>query len=126
MHPSRIVIVIGTLIALASLPLSFLELPTLGGVNGFDGDAWPAVVALAVPASMAVLGDRPEGFVPGAALVAMLTSAGAVIFAAFKLADATQAADAAGGSLGVGIWVLLFGSVAALLGSALGLTNRLG
>ncbi len=106
--------------------MPFLQLATQGAINGFQGDGWPAAAALLLPAAMAIFGDRPEGFTPPAALLAIAASGLAVVFAAFKLADATRAADAAAGSIGLGTWLLLFATIVALLGSALSLTKRLG
>lgn len=127
MHRSRIIILVGAAVAGLALFLPFVDLPVVGTINGFDGDGWPATALLAVPALMALVGDRAEGFSGTAALVAVAVSALAVLFAVFKLIDANDAISAAGaGSLGAGVWILLIATLVTLAGSVMSLSRKLG
>ena len=127
MHRSRVIILIGGLVALVALPLPLVDLPVLGTINGFDGDGWPAAAVLVVPVVMALLGDRAEGFSGLGALIAVTASASGVVFAVFKLIDASDAIDTAGdGSFGFGVFLLLVGTLIALAGSVMTLSRKLG
>jgi hypothetical protein len=121
MHPSRIALVGGALIGLASLPLGFLHSDLLGAVSGVEADAWPAVALLAAAATAGLFGDRHEGLPAAGTVLVVLLTAAAAVFAIAKLVDAGTAADvatASGGSatIGAGPWVL----VAAAVGSTAG------
>lgn len=125
MHRSRVIILLGSIIALVSMFLPFVDFPSQGSINGFDGDAWPALVLISIPAVLSVFGDRKEGFRRSLALIAIATAGGAVVFAAFKVADAAKAADAGSGSIGVASWLLLAGCVVVLIGAVASLTTKL-
>ncbi len=124
MHRSRLMILAGAALALVSLPLPHVRLPELGSVNGFDGDSWPAAVVLLVLAALAMGGDRGEGFGVPRALAAVALAGVAVVFTAFKLADALEAVDEAG-SVGIGLWVLAAGALLALAGAVFSLSRKL-
>ncbi len=127
MHRSRIVILTGAILAAVSLFLPFVDLPVVGTINGLDGDAWPAAALLGVPAVLALIGDRAEGFGHSGTVLAVVAAAPAVVFAVFKLIDARKAVDAAGvGSLGVGVWMLLAATLVGLAGSVMTLSRKLG
>ncbi len=123
MHWSRLLLVAAALAGSAALPLPFLRGGAAGSVNGLTGDAWPAAAALGVLALLALLGDRAEGFGSVRVLLALLLAGFAVVFTAVKVADASQAADLGGGSIGYGMWVLAGAAVAAV-GGALGSISR--
>jgi hypothetical protein len=74
---------------------------------------------------LSVLGDRKEGFRRSLALIAIASAGGAVVFAAFKIADAAKAADAGSGSIGIASWLLIGGCVVALAGAVTSLTSKL-
>jgi len=124
-HRSRIIILLGWAIALVAMFLPFVEFPSQGSINGFDGDAWPALVLVSIPALLSVLGDRKEGFRRSLALIAIASAGGAVVFAAFKVGDAAKAADAGSGSIGIASWLLIGGCVIALVGAVTSLTSKL-
>ena len=123
MHPGRLVVVAGSVTAAVALLFPFVSFPVIGPVDGFDGDAWPAVALLAPAMAAAVLGDRRVAHRIPVGIPMLLLCAGAVVFAAAKAADAVSAVRAAGGdaALGVGPWVLLIGTVAAAIGEVLAL-----
>ncbi len=129
MHPSRIVIVAGTGIGAVSLLLPFLTAPLLGTINGAGAAAGAAVVLLLVPAAVALLGDRREGFGLPTALITAGCAAAATIFAAAKVVDALAAARdvrAAGvaAQVGPGPWTLLAGCAVVVAGIIASLSRR--
>ncbi len=110
-----------------SLLLPFLTLPSQGTVNGIEGDAWPILILLGPVLLPAILGDRREGLRTPVALLTVVFSCGAVLFAVAKLIDAARAADQAGGSVGLGSWAILVAAVATLAASlAATLSRRVG
>lgn len=128
MHRSRITILVGTGLAAIALLFPFVSAPIIGGFNGIDGLAWPALVLLSPAVLLALVGDRREGFGTVGTLIALLSASVAVVFAAMKLVDSSLAADAirlvAGeASVGSGIWVLLVACAIALVGSAMTLSK---
>ena len=125
MHRSRLIILVGWAIVLTAMFLPFVEVPSQGSINGFDGDAWPALILVSIPALLSVLGDRKEGFRRSLALIAIASAGGAVVFAALKIADAAKAADAGSGSIGIAPWLLIAGCVVALAGAVTSLTSKL-
>jgi hypothetical protein len=131
MHTSRVVILAGTLLGAAALLMPFVSSPMTGSVNGIEGYAWPAVALAAVPALMALVGDRREGFLTPFALLAIVITAGAALFSVAKAIDAADAAQTARtllgeGSVGTGTWVLLVAMLTVLTGSVLTLSRRVG
>ena len=127
MHRSRLIVLLGAAVALGSLPLPLVDLGAAGTVNGIDGDGWPGVAMLGVVSLIALLGDRAEGMAGPVAVGAIAGAGLAVVFSMVKLADASDAVDlVAGGSLGMGLWVLIGGSVVSLLGAVLSFSRRLG
>ena len=131
MHPSRIVILAGFVVAAASLALPFTNSELTGVTNGIDGDAWPAVVLLLPIAVGALLGDRREGFGRWVTVLAALGAAIATVFAVQKLVDATRAVQlyervGIEANVGPGSWVLIAGCLTVLVGSTLSLSRRIG
>ena len=125
MHLSRIVVLAGSGLAGAALFLTQVRFPVLGSVNGIDGDAWPVLIPLIPLLLLTVLGDRVEGYRPAAGLLGIVFACGAVVFAAVKAADAVLAARDSGGSVGAGALVVLAATVAAVIGTLIGLSRRL-
>ncbi len=127
MHYSRLVSLAGALVAGLALFLSQARFPVVGPVDGFDGAAWPVILPLALVALLAFLGDRREGHGVAVGIVAVLLSCTALVFAVAKAVDAVAAAGAVeGGAVRAGPWVVLAGSVLALLGSLLSFSRRIG
>jgi len=128
-HPSRIVIVAGTGIGAVSLLLPFLTAPLLGTVDGAGAAAGVAVVLLLVPAGIALLGDRREGFGLVTALVTAACASAATLFAAAKVVDTLAAArdvrDAGvTAQVGPGPWTLLAGCAIVVAGIIASLSRR--
>lgn len=127
MHYSRLVSLAGTLIAGLALFLPQARFPVVGPVDGFDGDAWPVILPLALVALLAFLGDRREGHGLGVGIVAVMLSCAALVFSVAKVVDAVAAAGAAeGAAVRAGPWVVLAATVLAVLGSLLSFSRRIG
>ena len=127
MHRSRLVTLAGVAIAGLALFLPQARFPVEGLVDGFGGAAWPVMLPLAPLALFALLGDRPEGYRTPVAVLAVLLSCAAVVFAVAKAVDAVVAAGAAeGGAVRAGPWVVLAGAALTLLGSLLSFSRRIG
>lgn len=129
MHFSRLIILVGAAGALFALFFPMLDAGVIGGINGFSGAAWPALLFLAVPVALAIIGDHAEGFDRPVALIAIGLSGIAVIFVAQKFIDASLAARAArsageSGTIGVGMWMLVVAVVVVLAGSVASLSRR--
>ncbi len=128
MHPSRIAVIAGALLAVGSLPLGYLDAPPPAAVTGWESGAAPAIVLLVVAAVAASIGDRREGLPGPGTLLVVLAAAGATVYSVAKLVDADAAAElyqAAGApaSPGVGVWLLVGGAILALTG-AVATTSR--
>ncbi len=126
MHWSRVLLLAAALLSLVALPLAFLQSDATGAVNGISGDAWPATVALGAVGALALLGDRAEGFGAARVLAALLLAGFAVVFAAVKVADAARAADAADGSIGIGVWVLAAAALVGVGGALASASRKIG
>lgn len=127
MHHSRLTSLAGVLLAGLALFLPQARFPVVGPVDGFDGEAWPVMLPLALVALLAFLGDRREGHGAAASVLAVLLSCSALVFAVAKAADAVSAAAAVeGGAVRAGPWAVLAGSALALLGSLLSFKRRIG
>ncbi len=127
MHYSRLISLAGALVAGLALFLPQARFPVVGPVDGFDGAAWPVILPLALVGMLAFLGDRREGHGVAVAVVAVLLSCTALVFAVAKAVDAVAAAGAVeGGAVRAGPWVVLAGSVLALTGSLLSFSRRIG
>ena len=126
MHYSRLLSITGVALTGGSLLLPFVTFPSQGDVNGIDGDAWPILILLGPVLLLAVLGDRREGLRTPAAIISILLSCAAVIFAVAKLIDAARAAVEAGGSVGLGSWAILIAAVVTVGASLTTLSRRVG
>jgi len=129
MHPSRIALVAAAFIGLLSLVLDFVTADLTGDVIGWDASAWPGLVLLGATGSIALLGDRREGFPTAGTVLLVLLGAGATIFAVAKLVDAAEAAriveDASGiAAIGPGAWTLLVASLLGLGGAVATASRR--
>ncbi|MDH3425111.1 MAG: hypothetical protein OEM22_00425 [Acidimicrobiia bacterium] len=125
MHPSRVVIVLGAIVGTAALSLPVVEFSARGSVNGIEGDLWPAMALIGFPTLIAVFGDRAEGFTKLSALAAITASSGALVFTAFKIADAVKATNDTAATLGLGGWVVGGVCLVVLVASVSALTKRL-
>lgn len=128
MHYSRWMILLGAVVSLVSVPLTYLQTP-VGTTSGLDGEGWPIVFFVALPVLLALTGDRAEGLRPALSLPAIISGALALLFAVTKVVDASRAADqvvavAGEGSIGVGVWVLLAGALILVAGTAATLSRR--
>ncbi|MFH1329991.1 MAG: hypothetical protein ABIJ48_04975 [Actinomycetota bacterium] len=127
MHHSRLVTLAGTAVAGLALFLPQVRFPVIGPVDGFDGAAWPVLLPIAPLVLFALLGDRPEGYRVPVAVLAVVLSSAALVFAVAKVVDAVAAAAAVeGGAVRAGPWVVLAGTALAMLGSLLSFSRRIG
>jgi len=125
-HYSRLVSLSGALITALALFLPQVRFPVIGPVDGFDGDAWPVILPLALVALLALVGDRREGHGVAVGVLAVVLCCAALVFGVAKAVDAAAAARAVeGGAVRAGPWVVLAGSVLALLGSLLSFSRRI-
>jgi hypothetical protein len=126
-HYSRLVSLSGVLTTGLALFLPQARFPVVGPVDGFDGDAWPVMLPLALVALLAVVGDRREGHGVAAGIPAVVLCCAALVFGVAKAVDAAAAAGAVeGGAVRAGPWVVLTGTAVALLGSLLSFSRRIG
>ena len=127
MHYSRLITLAGVAIGGLALFLPQVRFPVIGPVDGFDGAAWPVMLGLAPLALLALAGDRREGHRVPVAVLAVLLSCAALVFAVAKAVDATAAAAAVeGAAVRAGPWVGLAGTALAMLGSLLSFSRRIG
>jgi hypothetical protein len=126
-HPCRIVTLAGIAVAGIALFLPQAHFPLVGPVDGFAGDAWPVMLLLTPLALPALLGDRDAGYRPAAAVLAVLLSCGALVFAVAKVVDAAAAVGPLEGArMGAGVWVVAAGAAVVVAGSLLSFSRRLG
>ena len=127
MHRSRILILVGALLAGLALFLPQARFPGIGAADGFTADTWPVMLALLPVALMAVLGDQGEGHRLPAAAAGLILSCAALVFAVVKVIDAvTAVGPIEGAAVGVGTWVVAAGAGLAVLGSLLAFSRRIG
>ncbi len=125
MHPSRPVILAGIGFAVVSVLLPFASFPIIGAVDGFEADAWPALIPLVPMAIVAMRGDWEFGFESGPGIAAVVLGGVSLVFALVKVADAVVAArNTAGAALGPGSLVLAGAVAAAVGGAAFGAFSR--
>jgi len=125
-HRSRRTLLLGILVTGLVILLPVADLPTLGAINGIDGDAWPVLIPLVSALALFLFGDRAERPAhPVTVIAALLTTAG-LGFSIVKLLDAHRAVSEAGGNVGIGAWALPLTAAVALLGALLGLSRRVG
>jgi hypothetical protein len=127
MHRSRLVTLVGVAVTGLALLLPQARFPSAGLVDGFRADAWPVLLPMLPLALFAVFGDRPEGYRTPLAILAVVLSCLALVFAVAKVVDAVAAAGAVeGGAVRSGAWVVLAGTGITLLGSLLSFSRRIG
>jgi len=125
-HYSRLVTLAGVALSGLALFLTQVRFPVIGPVDGFDGAAWPVVLPLAPLVLLAFLGDRPEGHRAPVAVLAVILSCAALVFAVAKAVDAVAAVAAVeGGVVRAGPWVVLAGTTLVMLGSLLSFSRRI-
>jgi hypothetical protein len=125
LHRSRSIGLAGIAISAVALALPFVTVTGLGTIGGVAADAWPALIPGGALALVTLTGDRREAPATWVAAAGCLLGAGMLAFALVKLADARTAVAEAGGSLGVGAWVMVAGAGIALVGAAAGFSRRL-
>jgi hypothetical protein len=118
MHPGRLVLLGGVVVAGMAVLLPFATLPVIGTVDGVDGDAWPVLIPIAVAAAASLVGDRTLGHRARSGIPVLVAACGALVFASAKAADAVAAVREAGegASLGAGSWVMLAGTLVVVVG----------
>ena len=126
MHRSRRTLLLGTLLAALVILLPVAALPTLGTINGIDGNAWPVLIPLGPALVLFLVGDRVERPAAAITVVVILLAAAGLGFSIVKLLDAHRAVSDAGGTMAIGAWLLPLTAAVALLGAFLGLSRRVG
>lgn len=131
MHRSRILLLVGAVLGVASLFLDFLVTDLVGDVGGLDAEIVAGVALLVALGVIALIGDRREGLPAAGTVLVALASGGAVLFAVAKLIDAGRAAQAIGAvageaRIGVGAWVLLAAAIIGLIGAVLTASRKVG
>lgn len=117
MHPWRLLVLAGLVVAGIGLFLTQATFPGTGPTDGFSGDSWPVMVGLIPAALLALLGRSRFP-----ALLVLLLSAAALAFAGAKVVDARAAVShLPGATLGVGVWTVIAGAALAVLGGLLAL-----
>lgn len=124
MHRSRRTLLFGTLLTALVILLPVADLPTLGAINGIDGDAWPVLIPLGSALVLFLVGDRAEPPIATITVIVILLTFAGLGFSIIKLLDAHRAVSDAGGSVGIGAWVLPLTSGVPLAGAFLGLSRR--
>lgn len=125
MHPWRILSVVGLGVAGFSLFITFATFPFVGGVDGIEADAWPALILLLPTAAVAALGDSSEGVAAGLGLPLLLGACAATVFAMVKTADALIATRSiTEASMGLGAIGLVVGCLTVVGALALGTVSR--
>ena len=130
MHLSRILVLVGAVVAAASLPLDAVRSPTSQNWSMIVADAWPAVVITAIIAVFAVAGQIAEGFTPSGTVISMVLAASAALLTVAKYIDAVKAIDVLQlrghtASIGAGMWVLAAGIAVVIAGSLWSTSRRL-
>ena len=122
-------------VALGSLlPWAEVTAPFIGTVTvaGTDGDGVLTLFGAVVTALLALVGfgaRRSRGALIGALVVALLVAAVAVIDmvdVTGRIADAEDGDVVIQASIGIGLWVVLLGALAAIVGTVMALSSRRG
>jgi hypothetical protein len=121
MHPGRLVVAAGIVLSGLAVLLPFATFPVIGTVDGVEADAWPVLLPLALVLVFALAGDRTLGHRARSGIPSLITACVAGVFASAKVADAIGAVQDAGegATLGAGPWVMLAGTVIAIVGEVL-------
>lgn len=116
-------VVVGSFLPWAVIESSFGDISIGGG--DMDGDASltvAGVVAIAVLGGLAVFGRWARGAVTGLAISALVVTGVVALIALVDIADVATSADDMPGldvSVGVGLWVVLAGSLVAAAGAVM-------
>lgn len=124
MHPWRPIVIGGALFASLAMLLPFATFPVAGVYDGLEAAAWPALLPLVPVVATAAIGDWSRGLRPLPAITFILLSAGSLLYAVVKIADAVVAVRSTeGASLGAGGFVLAGAVGVTLIGCVVGM-NR--
>jgi hypothetical protein len=125
-HRSKRTLLVGTLLTALVILLPCAHLPTVGAINGIDGDAWPVLIPLGSALVLFLIGDRVERPATAITAIAILLTVAGLNFSTIKLLDAHRAVSDTGGSVAIGAWALPLTSGVTLVGAFLGLSRRVG
>jgi len=123
-HASRIVIDVGVLITMAAMSLPFV-VSDLGDRSALEADALPAVLLLLPIFAVTLIPDHTRPLHPVASWVSLVLGLAALPYAIVKLLDAGILADTLDGSLGLGAYALIVGTITTVVGIAIGLYRDL-
>jgi len=121
-HASRIVTDVGVLLVLASMSLTFVSAPT-GNRSGMALDALPALVLVAPVFIVTLIPDHTRPLPRPLAWGALVLGMTALPYTLVKYLDAAVLADTLGGSLGLGVRLLVFGAFVTVVGVVIGLAR---
>ncbi|MBI5157463.1 MAG: hypothetical protein HZA58_05540 [Acidimicrobiia bacterium] len=121
-HASRIVTDIGVLLVLASMSLTFVSAPS-GNRSAMTLDALPALLLVAPIFVVTLIPDHTRPLPRPLAWGSLVLGLAAFPYTVVKYLDAVVLADTLGGSLGLGIRLLVFGSFVTVVGVAIGLAR---
>ncbi len=119
-HASRIVIDLGVLFVLASLSLTYVAAPG-GDRSAMALDALPALLLVAPIFAVTLLPDHTRPLPRPVAWGALVLGLAAFPYAVVKYFDAVVLADTLGGSLALGVRLLVFGAFVVIVGVVIGL-----
>lgn len=121
-HASRIITDIGVLLVLASMSLTFVSAPS-GNRSAMALDALPALALVAPIFIVTLIPHHTRPLPRPMAWGALVLGLAAFPYAVVKYLDAVVLADTVGGSLGLGVRLLVFGSFITVVGVAIGLAR---
>jgi hypothetical protein len=121
-HASRIVTDVGVLLVLASMSLTYVRAPS-GNRSAMVLDALPALLLVAPIFIVTLIPDHTRPLPRPVAWGALILGLAAFPYSIVKYLDAVVLADTLGGSLGLGIRLLVFGAFVTIVGVAIGLAR---
>jgi len=121
-HASRIVTDVGVLLVLASMSLTFVSAPT-GNRSAMTLDALPALLLVAPIFIVTLIPDHTRPLPRPLAWGSLVLGLAAFPYTVVKYLDAVVLADTLGGSLGLGVRLLVFGAFVTVVGVAIGLAR---
>jgi hypothetical protein len=127
MHISRILTLLGFVLALAGCFLPWATIPYHGSISGSVGDGWFPVGFLVPAVVLAFIGTKSEALGIGKGIAVLILGVAAALFMVWKVTGFMNLQAKPGGemiSLGYGIWIEMVGGIAAFLGGLIGLKKK--
>ena len=121
-HSSRIVVDVGVLIVMFAMSRSFVSAPS-GNRSSLALDALPALLLVAPIFVITLIPDHTRPIPRTLGWAALVLGLAAFPFAIVKYLDSSVLASTLGGSVGIGSWLLVIGTLVTVAGIAIGLTR---